>query len=248
MEQAIKDLKELFAKRNFTEVIHQGTPIMERRKQEPGEYDFDSVYEQMIFTYGLSLGSARQAPHAYGAVCLLVGSAHLEREEYGPAREAFELAAKWNPVGTQAQFSLCETAKMRGDTDEVFRRTRLMLPVCYTGSQLSRCYRNFGYCASNNGNQDDAADFYYTALAFGDDGDEISVRGELAFLTLQMQRVLKEPTPDGVRDLFARYQLPFGFHPMHAQLAQILLEQAREMNAGDLQQQAEVILREVSPQ
>ena len=100
----------------------------------------------------------------------------------------------------------------------------------------------------NNGNQDDAADFYYTALAFGDDGDEIAVRGELAFLTLQMQRVLKEPTPDGVRDLFARYQLPFGFHPMHAQLAQILLEQAQEMNAGDLQQQAEMILREVSPQ
>ena len=90
--------------------------------------------------------------------------------------------------------------------------------------------------------------FYYAALAFGDQADETAVRSELAYFMLQKQKVFKEPTPEQVKELFALYHLPFGFHPMHRQLAEILLEQAKQAGAKDLEEEASLILREVSPQ
>lgn len=228
MEQAVKLIRDLYKKGNFEEAIKQAGPILENRERKQDEYDFDNVYQQLLFVYGFSFGKADLSAYPYGELAMILGASAIEKGRYLIAKSAFELALEWNPVSVSARLYLSEVYKKLGDKDMIRENTLKALPFCYTGGDLSRCYRNFGYLALGDGNHTDAANFYYSALAFGTDEDEKIIRGELTYITATMRKVLKEPTPDEVLELFSRYEIPFGFHPVHKQLCDELKKSGEE--------------------
>jgi tetratricopeptide (TPR) repeat protein len=143
----------------------------------------------------------------FGAFCVY-GWLLVEAGRHDEAARSLETAILLNPMNCEPLLELSEVCKMRGDLDGFLMHTMKALGIAYTGADLGRCYRNYGYFEIERGNYALASALFWHSLSF--DPDSGMAWNELKYLRALTGKPLREPSVDEIKDLLAANGIPPG--------------------------------------
>ncbi|MDE6035516.1 MAG: tetratricopeptide repeat protein [Ruminococcus sp.] len=119
-------------------------------------------------------------------------------------------AIEFNPVDCAPMFELAEVYKLLQNRKRLIEVTRDTIKIASSPVTLARCYANMGYALTDSGDFDDASGFYQASTMMY---PHKMIPYEMRHLAQLKGSPLRRYTNEELTEIFARYEMKFGFNP-----------------------------------
>ena len=132
--------------------------------------DFNSYLDSLVYQdyYSEFNGDKeiRRHPMRPARILFTCGSLLIEMGRSEEALDPLKMLVSFDPVCPKYLFELGEAYKRMGELRDALENAVWALSCASTNDELARCYRDIGYCLSENGEYEDAMMFYMLSLHY----------------------------------------------------------------------------------
>ena len=173
--------------------------------------DYERFLDGMIYNdyYAKEIDGReiRRHPMQPGQMLYLYGSLLIEANRPGDALEPLTLLVSLDPVSPKYLFELGEAYKRTGDFEKAYDLAKTACSFAANDRELARCYRDLGFCLSEQKDYENAAALYLLSLDYA---DTKQAKSELGWLSQNHGITLYDYGEDTVQHRCEALDIPVG--------------------------------------
>ena len=223
MRQKIKNAEKNIFDGNYAEavrVIETIIPNIQEDGQDGGNFDYlslSNLFEMYIYTEIYKKGRlVKPTKFNFSYIYKLYGFSLFKLSKDAKAREAYEKALFWNPIGVDLMLDLSQIMYLTKQYKKFIELSKRCLKYSYEINQISLCYYNLGKYYSEKENFDFAVNMYILSHYFKPNKAAFK---KLEKLSSEKGVSINPPSVEEMREICGRADIQMGVNPDIVKLA-----------------------------